>query len=164
MMSEAYLPTLESESTEILRYFAPWLSRTAAASLIASSFPSNVSVLIPTTSPPIDLMASFNSLSLDNSATQGLQPVNQKLTTVTALLENRLSSTELPSKFLPEKLLKGVISSELSFWSVLSDPVLLFSISDICFSICLMVSISSLSVFSSSSVKDSLFDSIMPAR
>ena len=25
-MSEAYLPTLESESTEILRYFAPWLS------------------------------------------------------------------------------------------------------------------------------------------
>ena len=31
-------------------------------------------------------------------ATQGLQPVNQKLTTVTALAENRLSSTELPSK------------------------------------------------------------------
>ena len=32
----------------------------------------------------IDLIASFNSLSLDNSATHGLQPVNQKLTTVTA--------------------------------------------------------------------------------
>jgi len=136
----------------------------AAASLIASSFPSKVSVLIPTTSPPIDLMASFNSLSLDNSATQGLQPVNQKLTTVTALLENRLSSTELPSKSLPEKLLKGEVSSELSFWSVLSDPVFLFSISDICSSICLIVSISSVSVFSSSSVKASLFDSTVPAR
>ena len=33
----------------------------------------------------------------DNSATQGLQPVNQKFTTVTAFFENRLSSTALPS-------------------------------------------------------------------
>ena len=97
MILEAYLPASEDESIERLRYLAPWLSRTEAASLIADSFPSKVSVLIPTTSPPIDLIASFNSLSLDNSATQGLHPVNQKLMTVTAFLENRLSSTEFPS-------------------------------------------------------------------
>ncbi len=97
IISDAYFPASEVESMERLRYLAPWLSRMDAASLMAVLFPSKVSVLMPTTSPPIDLMASFNSLSLDNSATQGLQPVNQKLTTVTAFLENRLSSTELPS-------------------------------------------------------------------
>ena len=53
------------------------------------SFSSKVSVLIPITSPPIDLIASFNSLILDNSATQGLQPVNQKFMTVTAFPENK---------------------------------------------------------------------------
>ena len=92
------MPASEDESIERLRYLAPWLSRTEAASLIADSFPSKVSVLMPTTSPPIALTASFNSFSLDNSATQGLQPVNQKLMTVTAFSEKRLSSTELPSK------------------------------------------------------------------
>ena len=98
IISEAYLPASEAESMEILRYFAPWLSRTAAASFMAASLPSKVSVLMPMTSPPIALSVLFNSSNLDNSATQGLQPVNQKLTTVTALPENRLSSTELPSK------------------------------------------------------------------
>lgn len=78
------MPAAEVESTERLRYLAPWLFRISAASFIAVSFPSKVSVLIPITSPPDALMASFNSLSLDNSATQGLHPVNQKLTTVTA--------------------------------------------------------------------------------
>ena len=71
MILEAYLPASEDESIERLRYLAPWLSRTEAASLIADSFPSKVSVLMPTTSPPIALTASFNSFSLDNSATQG---------------------------------------------------------------------------------------------
>jgi hypothetical protein len=70
---------------------------------------------MPTTSPPIDLIASFNSLSLDNSATQGLQPLNQKLTTVTAFFENKLSSTGLPLKSLPDKLLKGDVASVLFF-------------------------------------------------
>ena len=88
MISEAYLPAAEEESMDILRYLTPWLSRTEAASLIVVLFPSKVSVLIPITSPPIDLIVSFNSLSLDNSATQGLQPVNQKFTTVTALPES----------------------------------------------------------------------------
>ena len=37
-----------------LRYLAPWLSRMFAASLIAVSFPSKVSVLMPITSPPMD--------------------------------------------------------------------------------------------------------------
>ena len=89
IISEAYFPASEDASMERLRYLAPWLSRTAAASLIAVSFPSKVSVLMPITSPPMDLMASFNSLSFDNSATQGLQPVNQKFMTVTAFPENK---------------------------------------------------------------------------
>ena len=97
MISDAYFPASEEESMERLRYLAPCFSRIVFASFIAVLFPSKVSVLMPTTSPPIDLIASFNSLSLDNSATQGLQPVNQKLMTVTAFLENRLSSTEFPS-------------------------------------------------------------------
>lgn len=46
MISEAYLPVSDAESIEKLRYPAPWLSRTAFASFIASSFPSKVSVLI----------------------------------------------------------------------------------------------------------------------
>ena len=143
---EAYFPASESESMERLRYFAPWLSRIEAASLIASSFPSKVSVLMPTTSPPMDLMASFNSLSLDNSATQGLHPVNQKLTTVTAFLENRLSSTEFPSKSFPEKLLKGEESSDAVFVSEVSVSEFFFSSSAICSSIFRMVSISSVRV------------------
>jgi hypothetical protein len=85
---------------------------------------------MPTTSPPIDLIASFNSLSLDNSATHGLQPLNQKLTTVTAFFENKLSSTGLPLKSLPDKLLKGDVVSVL-FFLLLSEAVL-FSISAIC--------------------------------
>ena len=97
MISDAYFPASEEESMERLRYLAPWLLRRVFASFMAVLFPSKVSVLMPTTSQPIDLIASFNSLSLDNSATQGLQPVNQKLMTVTAFLENRLSSTEFPS-------------------------------------------------------------------
>ena len=100
-----------------------------------------------------DLMASFNSLSLDNSATQGLQPVNQKLTTVTALPENRLSSTLLPSKSSPEKSLNTDEALELSFL-LSSNDVFLFSSSAICSSIFRMVSISSLSVLSSSSVNE----------
>ena len=47
MILEAYLPASEDESIERLRYLAPWLSRTEAASLIADSFPSKVSVLMP---------------------------------------------------------------------------------------------------------------------
>ena len=163
-MLEAYLPASEVESTERLRYLAPWLFRISAASFIAVSFPSKVSVLIPTTSPPDALMASFSSFSFDNSATQGLHPVNQKLTTVTAFLENRLSSTELPSKSFAEKSLKGDTSSELFFWLLLSDAAFFFSIAVIFSSISLIVSISSLSIFSSSSVKESLFDSTVPAR
>ena len=84
-----------------MEYFRNGLRRISAWPLLivlADSFPSKVSVLMPTTSPPIALTASFNSFSLDNSATQGLQPVNQKLMTVTAFSEKRLSSTELPSK------------------------------------------------------------------
>ena len=90
--------------------------------LIAVLLPSKVSVLMPTTSPPIDLIASFNSLSLDNSATHGLQPVNQKLKTVTALPDNRLSSTLLPSNSSPEKSLNTDEALELSFW-LSSDDV-----------------------------------------
>ena len=96
--------------------------------------------------PPIDLIASFNSLSLDNSATHGLQPVNQKLTTVTALPEKSLNTDE---------------ALELSFL-LSSDDVFLFSSSAICSSIFRMVSISSLSVLSSSSVNEFLFDSTVP--
>lgn len=114
IISEAYLPAFEEESIERLRYFAPWLSRIAEASFMAVLLPLKVSVLMPTTSPPIDLIASFNSLRLDNSATQGLQPLNQKLTTVTAFFENKLSSTGLPLKSLPDKLLKGDVASV--FW------------------------------------------------
>lgn len=163
MISEAYLPAALEESIDRLRYLTPWLSRTEAASLIAVLLPSKVSVLMPTTSPPIDLIASFNSLSLDNSATHGLQPVNQKFTTVTALPENRLSSTLLPSKSSPEKSLNTDEALELSFL-LSSDDVFLFSSSAICSSIFRMVSISSLSVLSSSSVNESLFDSTVPAR
>lgn len=65
MISEAYLPAALEESIDRLRYLTPWLSRTGVASLIAVLLPSKVSVLMPTTSPPIDLIASFNSLSLD---------------------------------------------------------------------------------------------------
>ena len=102
-----------------------------------------------------------NSLSLDNSATHGLQPVNQKLTTVTALPENRLSSTLLPSKSSPEKSLNTDEALELPFL-LSSDDVFLFSSSAICSSIFRMVSISSLSVLSSSAVNESLFDSMVP--
>ena len=111
--------------------------------------------------PSIDLIASFNSLSLDNSATHGLHPVNQKLTTVTALPENRLSSTLLPSKSSPEKSLNTDEALELSFL-LSSDDVFLFSSSAICSLIFRMVSISSLSVLSSSSVNEFLFDSTVP--
>ena len=149
---------------ERLRYVAPWLSRIAAASFIAASFPSKVSVLMPTTSPPIGLIALFNSSSVDNSATQGLQPENQKLITVTEFPENRLSSTELPSKSWPEKFLKGDAASELLFWSVSPDEVLFFSISAICSSIFRIVPISSVSIFSSSSVKEALFASMVSER
>ena len=162
IISEAYLPASEAESIERLRYAAPWLSRTAAASLMASSFPSKVSVLIPTTSPPMDLMVSFNSLSFDNSATQGLQPVNQKFITVTAFLEKRFSSTSFPSKSFPETLLKAMVSSSLE--SEAPDVSNLLSTSVICSSIPRIVSISSFNVFNSSSVKEFLFDSTVEAR
>jgi len=122
---------------------------------MAVLLPLKVSVLMPTTSPPIDLIASFNSLRLDNSATQGLQPLNQKLTTVTAFFENKLSSTGLPLKSLPDKLLKGDVVSVL-FFLLLSEAVL-FSISAICSSIFRIASISSVSVFNSASVKEALF-------
>ena len=119
---------------------------------------------MPTTSPPIDLIVSFNSFNVDNSETQGLQLLNQKLTTVTAFPEKRLSSTELPSKSLPEKLLNGEEASGLFFWLKLSEDVFFFSISAICSSIFRMVSISVVRIFCSSSVNEVLFDATVSAR
>ena len=156
------MPASELASSAKLRYFTPWLSRIFFASFIVDSFPSKVSVFTPTTSPPIDLIASFNSLSFDNSATQGLHPVNQKFITVTAFLEKRLSSTSFPSKSFPEILLNAIISSSSD--SEAPDASSLFSTSVICSSIPRIVSISSFNVFSSSSVKDFLFASTVEAR
>ena len=112
----------------------------------------------------MDLIASFISLSLDNSATQGLQPVNQKFKTVTALLENRVPSTLFPSKSVPERSLNGVSSSAAS--SVSAEPVVASSSSslEICSSIPRMVSMSLSNVLSSSSVKEDLFSSMVAVR
>jgi len=70
--------------------------------------PSSVSVLMPTTSPPCALTFSFRAFRSSSSSTQGLQPLNQKFTTVKALPANRLLSTGLPSKSLPSNWGKAV--------------------------------------------------------
>lgn len=64
-------------------------------------------------------------------------------------------------KILTEKSLNTDEALELSFL-LSSDDLFLFSSSAICSSIFRMVSISSLSVLSSSSVNESLFDSTVP--
>ena len=54
--------------------------------------------------PPFFASSLFSASSSASSPTQGLQVVNQKFTTVTALPENSLSLfTCFPSKYLPAK-------------------------------------------------------------
>ena len=64
--------------------------------------------LLYTSSPPCALTFSFRAFRSSNSSTQGLQPLNQKFTTVKALPANRLLSTGLPSKSLPSNLGKAL--------------------------------------------------------
>ena len=125
-----------------------------------------MSVLIPTTSPPISLSFSFNSFSLESSPTHGLHPLNQKFTTVTLFLAKRLSSTSLPSRSFPLKLLNTPVdSSDLEeALSEDSDAALSFSSFAISSSIPRIVSMSLLKVSYSSSEKESLLDSTVLAR
>ena len=111
------------------------------------------------------LRVSLSSLSLESSATQGLHPLNQKLTTVTAFAEKMLSSTSLPSRSFPVKPGNGF---EFSLTDVPSAdapaPEIWFWSSVISFSIPRIVSMSALTTASSSSVKDALLASRVLAR
>ena len=136
------------------------------ASLIPSWLSSNVSVLIPTTSPPIFLILSFNSFSLESSSTQGLHPLNQKFTTVTLFLENRLSSTSLPSRSFPLKPWNTPAESAELEELLLeeADVAISFSSFAISSSMPRIVLMSLLRVTYSSLEKESLCDSIVFAR
>ena len=60
--------------------------------------------------PPFFASSLFSASSSESSPTQGLQVVNQKFTTVTALAENSSSLfTGFPSKSLPSKAGKGLL-------------------------------------------------------
>ena len=78
------------------------MASTSFASEIAVSSPSSVNVLTPMSAPPFSASSLFSASSSASSPTQGLQVVNQKFTTVTALPENSSSLfTGFPSKSLP---------------------------------------------------------------
>ena len=80
------------------------MASTSFASEIAASSPSSVKVLTPMSAPPFSASSLFSASSSASSPTQGLQVVNQKFTTVTALLENSSSLfTVLPSRSFPSK-------------------------------------------------------------
>ena len=80
------------------------MASTSFASEIAASSPSSVKVLTPMSAPPFSASSLFSASSSASSPTQGLQVVNQKFTTVTALPENSSSLfTVLPSRSLPSK-------------------------------------------------------------
>ena len=80
------------------------MASTSFASAIADSSPSSVKVLTPMRAPPFSASSLFSASNSPSSPTQGLQVVNQKFTTVTALPENRvLLSTSFPSRSLPVK-------------------------------------------------------------
>ena len=134
--------------------------------MIPASLLSKVSMLIPTTSPPISLSFSFNSFSLESSPTHGLHPLNQKFTTVTLFLAKRLSSTSFPSRSFPLKPLNTAVdSSDLEEeLSEESDAAISFSSLAISSSIPRIVSMSLHRVSYSSSEKESLLDSTVLAR
>ena len=68
------------------------------------SSPSKVEVLTPMSVPPFFASSLFSASSSASSPTQGLQVVNQKFTTVTALPENSLSLfTCVPVQVLARK-------------------------------------------------------------
>ena len=80
------------------------MASTSFASEIAASSPSSVKVLTPMREPPFSASSLFSASSSASSPTQGLQVVNQKFTTVTALPENSSSLfTVLPSRSFPSK-------------------------------------------------------------
>ena len=80
------------------------MASTSFASEIAASSPSSVKVLTPMREPPFSASSLFSASSSASSPTQGLQVVNQKFTTVTALAENSSSLfTVLPSRSFPSK-------------------------------------------------------------
>ena len=63
---------------------------TAQGIFVNFKSPSNVKVLTPMSAPPFSASSLFSASSSASSPTQGLQVVNQKFTTVTALPENRV--------------------------------------------------------------------------
>ena len=143
------------------------MASTSFASEIAVSSPSSVKVLTPMREPPFSASSLFSASSSESSPTQGLQVVNQKFTTVTALAENSSSLfTVLPSRSLPSKAgnfcmlpSSGGVVMSLPAGTLIAPSVdccaasgYFSSIMVSLFSISLIFSAASLSSFSSSSV------------
>ena len=101
--SELSRLTVGRQNTHSDRWRPSW-SSTSFASEIAASSPSSVKVLTPMSAPPFSASSLFSASRSESSPTQGLQVVNQKFTTVTALAENSSSLfTGFPSRSLPSK-------------------------------------------------------------
>ena len=96
------MPASDFESNQMFLYVIPFCERISFASAIAVLSPSSVKEFTPTTAPPFEASSLLRASNSPSSPTQGLQVVNQKLTTVTLFDEKRsLLFTSLPSKSFP---------------------------------------------------------------